>query len=114
MIEQDEVAWLAELCIKIKNGDESGGGGDSKEHKGEAAHPLTALDECRRLIIGRDLWPALTLCNQIIDVRWFIAHLADLLTHAGPVCCSVSLSLLSLLLSFCVCLRPRPLASWTA
>lgn len=41
---------------------------------------------CYRDVVTFSLLPALHRANTLIDVRWFSAHLADLLAHANVVC----------------------------
>jgi predicted sugar kinase len=82
---KDEIPGEVNLCVHIKHGDQKSNG----EHKGYnrdvAPMAWEPLDELRRLIMEMDVIPALRRCDQLIDLRWFSAHLADLLHHAGQV-----------------------------
>lgn len=66
---KDEVKWLAETCLRDM-------------HVDFTDNPL---DECRGYLMTMDLIAALRICDQVLDIRWFIAHLTDLLNHTGQL-----------------------------
>ncbi len=75
---QSDMPFLAERCLNNYMKAHT----DPADGSGPA---LTALDELRGLILQNDLPAALQHANVVIDLRWFMAHLVDLLRHAGAL-----------------------------
>lgn len=93
---KDEIPGEVNLCVHIKHHDSAAAAAGERKSNGFGAHNdnhdassqligWEPLDELRRLIMEMDVIAALRQCDQLIDLRWFSAHLADLLYHAGQV-----------------------------